>query len=367
MYARPVFMVLTTVAMALAGCGKPSATTAAPADTSHPVEVITAATQPLTATITAPGRIEAAETVQVAAMIAGAITAVPVREGQRVAAGAHVALIDPARFAIAVDQARAQVRVVEAQEAEVRADLLRADELAKTPGLIRPDQLDQLKARAAQSAAGVDRAKADLAAAELDLTRATAVAPCAGTILARPAQLGMWAQPGAALATILPEGSLRLRASVPAVEAALLTSGQAVSFTVEGDEIVRAANITSVAPAADAQTRQVEILAEPVPGSAAGLRANTFARLTIAVAAERTVVVLPDLSVRPGERGFLAYVVIDGPQGPVAQERKLVIGQRTSDGVEVRSGLVAGERVAVRGAEALRDGARVRILAGNQP
>ena len=363
MKLRPAPAALPLLVLVLWGCGKPAATTTAVADNSYPVEVITAATRPLTATVTAPGRIEAAELVQVAAMVPGTVTAVPVREGERIAAGATIALIDPAHFAIAVEQAQAQERAAVAQESEARADLARAEELAKTPGLIRPDQLDQARARAAQAAAGRDRAVADRKAAELDLTRATATAPCAGTILARPAQQGMWAQPGAPLATILPDGNLRLRASVPAAEAALLAVGLSLSFVAEGDEIVRAGNITSVAAAADPQTRQVEVLAEPVPGAGTGLRANTFTRITVPVEAERSVVVLPDLAVRPGERGFYAFTIVEGDDGPRAQERKLVLGQRTADGVEVRSGLQAGDRVAVRGAEALRDGVRVRVLA----
>ncbi len=56
---------------------------------------------------------------------------------------------------------------------------------------------------------------------------------------------------------------------------------------------------------------------------------------------------------RPSERGFLAYVVEDDK----AHERVLELGLRTADGmVEVREGLKPGERLVVRGAEALKDG-----------
>jgi multidrug efflux system membrane fusion protein len=50
-------------------------------------------------------------------------------------------------------------------------------------------------------------------------------------------------------------------------------------------------------------------------------------------------------------------------EGEVARERVLTLGLRTLDGlVEVRSGLEPGERLVVRGAEALRDGAPVRVV-----
>jgi multidrug efflux pump subunit AcrA (membrane-fusion protein) len=68
--------------------------------------------------------------------------------------------------------------------------------------------------------------------------------------------------------------------------------------------------------------------------------------------------VIPQTAIRPTDRGFLAFVVED----EVARERVLELGLRTADGrVEVRSGLAAGESLVVRGAEALRDGAKVAI------
>jgi membrane fusion protein (multidrug efflux system)/multidrug efflux system membrane fusion protein len=83
-----------------------------------------------------------------------------------------------------------------------------------------------------------------------------------------------------------------------------------------------------------------------------------FAEVTIPVGSVAQAPVVPQLAVRPTERGFVAYVV----EGEVARERILSLGMRTADGkVEVRSGLAAGERLVVRGAEALRDGAAVRV------
>jgi multidrug efflux system membrane fusion protein len=63
--------------------------------------------------------------------------------------------------------------------------------------------------------------------------------------------------------------------------------------------------------------------------------------------------------VRPSEKGFLAYVIQNGK----ARERVVTLGLRTEDGrVEVRDGLAAAESLVIRGGEALRDGASVRIV-----
>jgi membrane fusion protein (multidrug efflux system)/multidrug efflux system membrane fusion protein len=102
----------------------------------------------------------------------------------------------------------------------------------------------------------------------------------------------------------------------------------------------------------------VEVIGDVAASDAAGLRPGTFAEITVPVGQNGAALVVPQTAIRPSEKGFLAYVV----EGAVARERVLTLGMRTADGlVEVRSGLSAGERLVVRGGEALRDGATVRL------
>jgi multidrug efflux pump subunit AcrA (membrane-fusion protein) len=90
----------------------------------------------------------------------------------------------------------------------------------------------------------------------------------------------------------------------------------------------------------------------------AELRPGSFAQVTVPVGSSGQSAVIPQTAVRPSERGFLAYVV----EGGVARERELSLGLRTADGrVEVRSGVKPGEQLVVRGGEALRDGAKVKV------
>ena len=88
-----------------------------------------------------------------------------------------------------------------------------------------------------------------------------------------------------------------------------------------------------------------------------------FAEVTVPVGSAERAVVAPQTAIRPSERGFLAYVI----EGDVARERVLALGMRTEDGlVEVKRGLAAGELVVIRGAEALKDGTKVK-LSGHKP
>ena len=99
---------------------------------------------------------------------------------------------------------------------------------------------------------------------------------------------------------------------------------------------------------------------DPPPPKQAGATA-LVAQVTVPVGSTVEAPVIPQVAIRPSERGFLAFVV----EGDVAHERELQLGLSTADGrVEVKSGVKVGEKLVVRGAEALRDGAKVRVTEG---
>jgi multidrug efflux pump subunit AcrA (membrane-fusion protein) len=96
------------------------------------------------------------------------------------------------------------------------------------------------------------------------------------------------------------------------------------------------------------------------------LRAGAFAQVRVPVGTRGDAPVIPELAIRPSERGFLVFVVEPAKEGEgkVARERLIELGLRTADGlVEVRKGLEPGAELVTRGAEALRDGAKVKVVA----
>jgi RND family efflux transporter MFP subunit len=116
--------------------------------------------------------------------------------------------------------------------------------------------------------------------------------------------------------------------------------------------------VTHVAASASTTSRMVDITAYVQNSNAPNLRPGAFTRVTVPIGATREAPVIPQTAIRPSEKGFLAYVVNEG----VAQQRILQLGMRTADGqVEVKGGLAAGETLVIRGAEALRDGAKVKV------
>lgn len=325
-----------------------------------PVEVAPVDSRPVEYSIQAVGSVEAFEQVAATARVAGVVEKVLFQEGDRVQPSTVLAEIDTERYSLAVDAARAALARAEAGVAEARAGLERRESVnAKNPDLVRAEEVDAWRTQLAAASAEADERRTALALAELNARDAFVRSPVAGVVQTRSVETGRYVQPGAVIATLLRREPLLLRFSVPETDVAPLATGQEVRFRLRGSrgESYRA-TISLVAAAADPRDRMVAVTARVDDPSRTELRPGAFAEIEIPVGTVQQAPVIPQTAIRPSDRGFLAFVVEDG----IARERVLELGLRTADGqVEVRSGLDVGERLVVRGAEALRDGAPVAV------
>lgn len=324
---------------------------------SFPVEVVPVTAERVEYAVTAVGAVDAFEQVQLTARVAGVVEAVRFMEGAEVKAGQVLVEIDPARYNLAVRAARATLERMTATQAEAAAGLERR-EAEGAEGVFSKEDVASWRSRAATTAAQVAEAKVAVDQALLNLRDAYVRAPIQGKIQTRTVQTGQHVPVGTVLATLLRRDPLLLRFQIPAADALRVRPDMDARFTVKGDERTYSARLTHVADAADPATRMVAVTGEVQGEGKELLRPGTFAEVTVPVGASGDAPVIPLTSVRPSERGFLAYVV----DGTTARERVLSLGLRTPDGrVEVKSGLSVGELLVARGAEALREGAQVRI------
>jgi multidrug efflux system membrane fusion protein len=324
-----------------------------------PVEVQAVAAHPVEYAVRAVGSVEAFETVAVTARVAGVIERVRFAEGDTVTDGQPLVEVEPERYRLAVASARAALVRAEAEQREAELGLERRESVnAKRPDLVKAEDVDAFRTQVAVASADVAEERSALQLAELNLRDAFVRAPVSGIIQTRSAQTGQYVQPGAVLATLVRREPLLLRFQVPEQEAAPLAPGHRATFTVTGNDRAYTAELSHVAAQASQTTRMVEVTARVDDAQRGELRPGAFAEVTVPVGSAGNSPVIPQTAVRPSERGFLAFVVEEG----VARERVLELGLRTADGqVEVRSGVRPGETLVVRGAEALRDGAAVKV------
>jgi len=365
-HCRSILIVSVLItALLIISCGKKeeaaarnkAATRSAP---KFPVEVSTVQVRDAEFSVSAVGSVEAFEIVQVTARVTGAVQKVLFKEGDVVKAGNSMAEIQPYRYQWAVQSAEAALEKAKAARRESQAGLTRRlDIQKKNPGYVSLEDLEDWRTRALSAEADSSKAAADLELARLNLRDSYVPAPVSGIIQTRSIQTGQFMQSGTVIATLVRRDPLLLRFTVPELDAARIRKNMKVTFRVRGDDKNYQARVTAVSESADPSTRLVRITAEVNDPDRENLRPGSFAEVTVNLGERTELPVIPQTAIRPSEKGFLAFVIEDS----TARERVLALGSRSPDGfVEVRSGISSGEQVVVRGAEALRDGAAVRIM-----
>ena len=364
---KPIVALLAVACVALAaGCKKEGGPAPSPkggpggrSRIQFPVEVAPVDVRSMVYSVSAVGSVDAFEKVQATARVAGVVDRVLFSEGSRAAVAQVLVEIEPERYRLAVESAQATYEKALASKADAEAGLKRRETvITETPGLIPGEELETWRTKVLLAVSDVAQTKAALDQAKLNLHDAYVRAPFSGIIQTRTVQTGQYVQVGTVLATLVRRDPLLLRFQVPERDAAQMRPGIMAAFRVRDVAREFAAQIVHVGAAADQDTRMVAVTAEIRDSNEAALRPGAFAEITVPVSSPRQNPVVPQTAIRPSDRGFIAYIV----QNDIAMERVLTIGMRTADGqAEVLSGLKVGDLLVVRGAEALRDGAPVRI------
>lgn len=124
-------------------------------------------------------RLEAPDTVDVRARVAGTVEAVRFKEGQLVRKGDPLFTIDARAFKAEVARAEAQVAAVKTQADLARADLARSEKLVAV-NAVSQQEIDQLRSALRAAEANLKSAEAALVQAKLNVEYATITAPVAG-------------------------------------------------------------------------------------------------------------------------------------------------------------------------------------------
>lgn len=329
-----------------------------------PVEVATVTSRDAQLVVQAVGSVEAFEIVQVTVRVPGVVHKVRFREGEYVNAGAQLVEIEPDRYTLSLQSAEAALERAKASLREAQSGLTRRIDIGeRNPGFVSTEDLENWQTRVLSLQADSAQAAVNLDLAKLNLRDAYVPAPVSGTMQSRTVKTGQYVQAGTVIATMVRRDPLLLKFAVPDQEAQRLRTGQIATFSTRDSRETYEARITAVTDFADPATRMITVTAEVTDPRRSELHPGAFAEVTVSMGESTPLPVIPQLCIRPSERGFLAFVIEDS----IAHERVLTLGLRTDDGnVEVYNGVEAGETIVVRGAEALAEGAVVRIIKGGK-
>ena len=343
---RPSLLLpLTAILSLLSGCG-PDSDAAAPAAPPPQVRTLRLAPEDVVLTTTVVGTLEPSARVVVAAQEEGVVTAVAVREGDRVAEGDLVVQLDDRR--IQAELAEAEARLLDARAQARRAKALEGD------GLISPSDADTIRASEAMA-----EARAELLRTRVSFTRITA--PVSGVVLARRVEVGNLASARTPLVELASGAGLLLRVPVSELEVVHLRPGDAATVRVDAlPDASLSARIARIFPAAEGTTRQVTVELSLVDPPVA-VRPGFLARARMVVEKRKGVLLVPEAALQRGSETPHFVWVLDGD---TARVRPVEPGERVDGRVVVRKGLAAGDEVIVEGFVRLRDGGPARRAAG---
>jgi RND family efflux transporter MFP subunit len=185
--------------------------------------------------------------------------------------------------------------------------------------------------------------------------------PISGVVADRPLYPGEMASAGSPLLTIMDISTVVARANVPIGQAAFLKVGAPATITETDANIEAQGKITVVSLAVDPATTTVQVWVEaPNPGER--LRSGVTVKINAVAQTINDTVIIPQPALLPNAEGNTVVMVVTPDM--VAHERKVTIGVRQGDKVQVLSGLKPGEQVITVGGVGLEDGAKVRIATG---
>ena len=324
-----------------------------------PVTTVLAASETWRGELAAIGTVEAQRGVTLAPQVAGRVETIMFDSGKWVKAGETILKFDASTERAQLQAATADLRLKE-------LNLIRARELAERGNMAQAN-LDTAIAQRDQSAAQVELIRAQI-------NQKTIVAPFGGRLGIRQVNLGQYLAAGAAIVTLQSIDPIFVNFTLPEREIPRLRVDQEVSVTVEGLKgRVFTGRITSLDAKVDEATRN--LLVQATLANKEGLLVpGMFARLTVKLTEERSVVTVPETAVSFSLYGDSVYVVVekkdkegkpvtaaDGKPLLTTDRRFVRVAERRAGKVGLSEGVKEGERVVTSGQTRLLPGGGVRI------
>ncbi|MGZ5583571.1 MAG: efflux RND transporter periplasmic adaptor subunit, partial [Usitatibacter sp.] len=290
----------------------------------------------------AVGSLRSDETVILRPEVAGRVSQIQFREGERVAKGQVLIKLDDSVQQADLDRAKAN-HTLSKTKYERSIDL-------RNKGFISSQALDE-----ADNNLKVAQADSELMTARISKT--TIRAPFSGTIGLRLVSVGDYVKEGQDMVNLESIDPLKVDFRVPELALSQVANGQTLQITLDAlPDKAYDGRVFAINPLIDANGRSIVIRAQ-VPNKDGKLRPGMFARVRLFISGSRDTLVVPEEALFPLGDDKYVYKVVEGK----ATRQKIEIGQRREGRVEVVSGLGPDDVVVTAGVIKLREGVNVSI------
>jgi len=322
------------------------------------------------AVLTASGYVVAQRKAAVASKATGRLEYLGVVEGDKVVRNQVIARIENSDMQAQLDQARANLKVNEAELFDARRTLDRVKSLVEK-GLSPQADHDAAEARFRRVLASIDAAKAAVTGAEVNLENTLIRAPFDGTVLTKNADVGEMVAPMAAgvgsrsaVVTIADMSSLQVEADVSESNIQRIQSDQVCEITLDAYPDVRYAGFLSkIVPTADRAKATVMVKvgfrsydSRVLPEMSAKVLFLTNSPTSDESTAKPILTV--NSSAVVSRNGNNVVFTVNENQ---AVEVSVQTGRTMGSLVEVLSGISAGAKVVLKVPDELRDGSALKV------
>ncbi len=320
------------------------------------VRVWTAENRSLRPFVESIGTLNPYDVVTISSELDGILKAIHVDEGSFVTRGQVIAEIKKTDYQLAVEHAAAVLKQAEAALANAKQEHLRKESLYREE-LVTKQQFDDIVARVALTQGDLERAKAGLDLAQEKLTKTKIFTPMAGSVREKKVTAGDYIRNGTFLVSVIRTDLLKLSFSVTEKDVGRLRDGQDVSFVVDafpGREF--SGHVKTIYPSLEEKTRSLQVEAV-VTNADRSLKPGLFARVTLYTGPARNTVVAPITALLYDNSTTKLFVV----EGDRAKERKVRIGRKYGEFMEIAEGLKEKEIVVTVGQNNLMEGVLVNV------
>ncbi len=259
------------------------------------------------------------------------------------------AQLESAKEQASLTEEGSRAQEIQAAEQQVR-QAREALRMAKASAV--QDRMSVSNARVAASQVAQARAAVEFARTQLGY--ATITSPISGVVSQRLVDPGDTVSPGVPVIAVQADSHYRLEATVPEKYVENVYVGKTVKVTL-GDSRSADGVVAVISPAGDPSSHKFVVKVD-LPASL-NPRSGQFGRISFPVS-YTSGVIIPEIALH--DEGGLPTVFIVDRQNH-ARMQAVKVGRKTDGGVEILSGIQAGDRVIVENTGVLADGASVRI------
>lgn len=294
--------------------------------------------------------------------VGGTVKDVNVKVGDYVKKGDLLVELDDTDYKVKLTEAEAKLRQAESQSLNSRNNYERVKSLYETNSISKSD-LDGARAQYESSVANVEGLKSALEYAQLQLKYTRLLAPVDGSIAVCNTEINENVQPGQVVAVLIVGSNMEIELGIPENIINRINTGMDVKVDFPSLSNSFSGVVSEVSPSIELSSStypvSVKIL-NPTVDVKSGMAANVSFKFEGNTS--KDMIVVPVAAVGEDTEGRFVFIVEPDTENiAVVRKKHIEIGNLTSEGFEVLSGLSPDQKVATAGLQSLLDGQKVRI------